>query len=299
MAFDTKAFLLEAGFTEAELAELAPKITEERAKKLEGMVLRQSDYSRSMNDLKKAQGDLSAANDRLTQEIAEWAQRQASDGEVSKKQQAALEKAQQQALKAEQALRRVAGEVGIDADKLLEGTTVVPPKPEPVAPDLSGYAKVEHLGPTLRSLLHLPAQLRKIENEHFKLFGEWPDSEAIIAEVEKRASTPNNQKSTDPRTVWEELHQVPTKRADVEKARIDGLIAEAEKRGREAAASEMAVPGNTPRPIGRGPASPVLHPGGQQRTSVLQRGQPGTTVGKAVAALRSGKYAPADGSATK
>ena len=71
MAFDAKAFLLEAGLSEAEAAELAPKFDGERSKKLEGMVLRQSDYSRSMNDLKKAQGDLSAANDRLTQEIAD------------------------------------------------------------------------------------------------------------------------------------------------------------------------------------------------------------------------------------
>src|SRR5262245_35290473 len=208
MAFDTKAFLTEAGFTEAEIAELGPKFTDTHSKKLEGMVLRQPDYSRQMNELGKAKTDLNAANERLTAEIAEWASQQAKTGETSAKQQKALADAEQKALKAEQALRSLATQAGLDPEQVLAGITpVAPPKaPEAQQPDLSGYVKTTDLGQTLRSMMHLPAVLMTLANEHQQLFGAPLDTQAVIAELETRAATRGNTKSLDPKTIWEELH---------------------------------------------------------------------------------------------
>ena len=133
MALDTKKWLVEEmGFSEAEAAELAPKFTEERAKKLEGGFLRQADYSREMNKLKaevkKQQDDLSAANERLNQELADWATEQASGRTQTAKQRADLDKAQQDVLRLTQVVTRVATEAGMDPAKVLEGAAVVVPK---------------------------------------------------------------------------------------------------------------------------------------------------------------------------
>ena len=70
MAFDTKKWLMEAGFSEAEIAELAPKF-ESRAEYLEKSQLRLSDYSRNQDALRKEQTELQAANDRITAEMAQ------------------------------------------------------------------------------------------------------------------------------------------------------------------------------------------------------------------------------------
>ncbi len=74
MALDTLKWLTdELGFTADEAKELGPKFAD-RAEKIEKGYLRQSDYSKSMNDLKKTQDTLTAAEAKLNGEMAEWAQ---------------------------------------------------------------------------------------------------------------------------------------------------------------------------------------------------------------------------------
>ena len=296
MAFETKKWLVEElGFTEAEAAELEPKFSGERAKKLEGGVLRQADYSRQMNSLKaevkKQQDELAAANERLNAEMADWAQVAASGRTQTAQQRADLEKAQQDVLRLTQVVTRVATEAGLDPAKVLGDAAVTPPekKTEPQAPDLTGYVKSEQLAGVLGSMLDLPAELDAIREEHRELFGKSFDTREVMREVKARLSTKGNTKPTDPRQVWEEMHGIPAKREEVARAKYDAEIRAAEERGAERVRTEASIPGQAPP----GKHAPIFRsPSGEQRQSVLQRPQPGQTVQNAVTALRSGKYRP-------
>ncbi len=300
MAFDTKKWLIEdLGFSEEKATALLPEFDGERATKLEKGYLRQSDYSRSMNDLQKSQTDLAAANDRLNNEMAEWATLTASEKSQSTKLRSDLEKSQADVLRLTQTVARVATDAGLDPAKVLEGTAVVPPKKEDPAVDLSGYVKADQFnainGQLAEMALTLPAELGAIAYEHQQLFGKHLDTREIVKELKARAGTKGNQKSLDPRAIWEETHKVPDQRATVEKTRFDEAIAAAEARGREAALSESSIPGAPPQ----GRHAPIFQrPDRSARESVLKRAQPGTSVNSAVAALRSHKYAVPIGTKT-
>jgi hypothetical protein len=194
-----------------------------------------------------------------------------------------LETAQADVLKHQQALRRLATEAGVDPTTVLQTTTVVPPKKEEPAVDLSGYAKAGDIGAVANMALRLPAQLAKIAREHQALTGQVLDEDVIIDEIQKRANTRGNQKSLDPRSVWEELNDVPTLRDTAQKKTFDDAIAAAEARGREAALTESSIPGAPPP----GKHAPVF---ANREAPKLARSQPGTGLQSAVAALRTGKY---------
>lgn len=291
--------LKDIGFNETEIAELAPKFTAERTSKLADGYMRQDDYSRAMDegraDITAKQQALDEANQRLNVEMAEWATVQANGGKVTEKMRADLEAAQAAALKARQVIERMGTTHGIDVTQALsEVTQVTPVTIQPTgstaaAPDLSGYVKVEDVnrmtGELANLALNIAPELMTIAGEHQALYGTPLDARTITAEIQKRAGTRGNQKSLNPRQVWEELHNVAQKRQEVETARIDKLVADAKAAGREEALSNISIPGNTSVP-GRH-SSPVL---GANRQSALNRPQPGTTVSTAAAAFRSGKY---------
>lgn len=297
MAFDVSKWLKEdMGFSDDEIKDLAPKFTP-KADVLDKGYLRQSDYSKNMDGLKKAQTDLAAANDRLTAEMAEWATVQAANEPITKKMRDDLEKAQLKVTQLTSRVERIATDAGLDPAKALEGIDqVVPPKKDDQPPvDLSGYVKTGDLGGLANMALTLPAELQSIADEHFDLTGKRLDTRTIVREIQARAGTRGNQKSLDPREIWMEQHNIQTLRDDRSKKQHDDEISAAEARGREAALSEMAVPGSTPP----GRHAPVFHTtSGKPRESVLQRPQPGTTVNAAVGALRSGKYRTGSGSKT-
>lgn len=279
----------EADFTDEQLTGLSKKQLEALA---DGY-MRQSDYDRAMNDgkaeIKKAQDELEAANQRLNVEMAEWGKVQAEGGKVTKAMQERADRAEADVLRLTQTIQRVAGEVGLDASKLLGEITPPQPKPAPAAPDLSGYAKLDDVNTQLGALanmsLTLPATLFTLAQEHQSLFGSPLNAQAIVEEIKSRAETRGNRKSLDPRAIWEELNKVSDARKQAEDKRIEKIKSDEFERGRQAAISESAIPGQTTSP---GRHSPVF--GEQGRKSVLERPQPGQRVNAAAAALRSGKY---------
>lgn len=292
MAFDTKKFLMDdMGFSEAEAAEMLPKFTEERAAKLEKGYLRQSDFSRQSDALKKEREKLAAAEERMALEIAEWGRVEAGSRSEREAVQARADKAEQDVLRLRQSVQRLATQAGVDPAKALEGLEGEPPvkkTEEPPAID-ARYVPREQFGAFANAALDVPAELQMLGEEHRELFGKPLDTRQLVAELKTRANTRGNTKSLDLRTIWEEQHGVPAKREELSKAKYDADIKAAEARGREAALTEASLPGQPPP--GRS-ASPVLRtPDGQARTSVLQRPQPNQTVNRAVSALRSRKYA--------
>lgn len=290
MAFDVLKWLKEdMAFSEDEIKDLAPKLTP-KADVLEKGYLRQSDYSKHMDGLTKAQTDLAAANERLTAEMAEWATVQANGEQVTKKMRDDYDAAQLKVTQLTSRVQRIATDAGLDPQKALEGIdqVVVPPKQVETPPvDLAGYVKRDELTGVVSMSLNLPAELQSIADEHHELTGKRLDTRTIVREIQTRAQTRGNTKSLDPRAIWEEQHKIPELRTTRDKKTHDDEISAAEARGREAAMSEMSVPGSTPP----GRHAPVFTtPANKPRESVLKRPQPGTTVNAAVGALRSGKY---------
>lgn len=293
MAIDPVKWLKEdMGFSDDEVKELAPKFAGEKLTKLEGGYLRQSDYSKQMDALKKAQTDLAAANDRLNTEMAEWATVQANGEQITKKMRDDLDAAQLKVTQLTSRVTRIATDAGLDAAKALEGIDqVIPPTKKddvPQLPDLSGYARRDDLGGLANMALTLPAELQSIADEHFDLTGKRLDTRTIVKEIQTRATTKGNTKSLDPREIWEEAHKIGDLREARDKKAHDDEIAAAVERGRQQAASEYATPGQAPA----GRHAPAFRVGedGKTRESVLHRPQPGTGTNAAVSALRSGKY---------
>lgn len=291
MAFDVNKWLTEdMGFTADEAKAMLPSFTPERISKLEAGHLRQADYSRAMNDLKKSQDDLTAANTRLNEEMAEWARVQAEGTGITKKMRDDLEAAQLKVTQLTQRVTRIATDAGLDPAKALDGIDQAPLKPPTSpAPDLTGYARTDDINRQLGSLanmaLTLPAELYAIATEHQQLFNQPLDVRPITREIETRASTRNNQKSLDPRQIWEELHKVPDRRTEIAAAERKAAEDAAYERGVNDARSQQVVPGSHTVP---GAHAPIF--GQKGRESVLKRPQPGQTVNAAAAALRTGKY---------
>jgi len=302
MALDIPKWMKEdMGFSEAEIAVMTPLITPERAAKIEAAQLRQSDYSKHMNDLKKAQTDLASANERLTAEMADWATASASSRGITEKQAQDLEKAQGTVARLQARVQKIAIDAGLDPAKALEGIdqVVTPPVDKNNPPiDASKFVSAEDhqtaLGRIARMSLSIPAEIAAIQHEHHELTGEWLDPRAIIKEIETRATTNGNRKSLEVRDVWEELNGIPEKRTTVAKKKHDDEIAAAEERGRQRALTESQIPGAVMRSTGSRPSPVLAGPTGHGRESVIKRPQPGASTQAAVTALRSHKYRPAD-----
>lgn len=280
----------EVGFTDEQLTGL----TKPQLEKLADAYMRQSDYDRAMNEGKAAiaaeQAKLSDAEQRLNVEMAEWGKLTNAEKANADKQRQALEAAQADVLRMRQTIERIGSEHGIDVNKILEGAPVPPKQPEQPTVDLSGVVKVEDFRNAQQQLanvmLTFPAELFALNQEHQALFGKPLDAQAIVKEIQSRANTRGNQKPLDPRAIWEELNKVPEARESKQKAEFDAAIKEAENRGRQAAISESAIPGQV---TAAGRRSIVFGDG--ERKSAIARPQPLDTVSKAAAAFRTGKYA--------
>lgn len=279
----------EAEFTDEQLSGLNKKQLEVIA----SGYMRQADYDRAMNEnkaeLDRKVQELQAKDERLNAELAEWATLSASEKANATKQRDELEKTRLEAARLRNTVERLGQETGVDVTKFLDGAPAPVKTPEPQV-DLSGYVKADQLAQANAQLaemmLSFTPELMQLSIEHQQLYGQPLDARDIVKELRSRATSKGNQKPTDPRAIWEELHKVPEKRAEVEKKRFDDAIAQAEARGREAALTESHIPGQTNTP---GRHSIVF---GGERKSQIQRPQPGETVSRAAAALRTHKYAP-------
>lgn len=301
-----KWMLEDLKISDAETAALEAVLTPERIKTLEDGHLRQSDYSRNMDQLKKdqlaltsAQTELGTANERLNGEIAVWAETQAKGGELTAKQQKALETAEANQLRLTQLVRSLATAAGQDPEKALEGITVTPPaRVDDKTTVPAGFDPNEYLprdaGARLATLsLALATTVPALVHEHFTLTGETLDTEAIGKEIIARIQTAGNKKSTDVREVWMELHGIGDKRTAAAQKKQDDLIAAAEARGRTAALSEVNLPGPHAHIPGRPQSTVMKSFTGPEHKSAINRPAPGGTVSAAVSAFRSGKYRPA------
>ena len=285
MAFDTKQWLTDLGFTEAEIGELAPKF-ETRADSLEKNQLRQADFSRAQDALKKQQEEVATLKAQEEQYINEWATLTATEKATGQRLRVEKEQAEARALALTQRLTRMAEEAGLDPKKALEGIDHPPPKKEDPPPiDTSQFVRGDQLGTISSYLFGLIAELPMLAQEHFDLTGERLDTRALRAKIEEQSKQKGA--NLDPRALWESTYNIPEKRATKAKQEREAELAAAEKRGYDKARTEQALP----VPPSTGMNSPLLRTvDGQPRESILKRPQPEQGVRKAAEAIASGKY---------
>lgn len=287
MAFDTKKWLIDdLGFSAEDAEAMLPKFAD-RADKLEKGYLRQSDYSKSMNDVSKTQKALDDANAKLNGEMAEWAELTAAEQTKATALRERIEKSDARAFELEQKLTRVAEENGIDPKTLL-GTEPAKPAPKAAEFDADGFSKTfdAKLGGIANYMLDLNAELPAIAQEHFELTGERLDTRAFIAGIKDDIKT-GKTGNLDPVKRWEAQYQIPTKRSEKATKDIDQRIATARAEERQSVLSEQSLPNTQPR---QGTHSPLFTATQATSGSVLKRPQPSQRMAGAVAALATGKY---------
>ncbi len=300
MAIDVRKWLKDdMGFPDAEITPELVALWEPRAPKIEQGYKRQSDYSRSMDEVTAARTELAAANERLQQEMVEWGSLTAAEKAANQTLQADLLKSQQESQRLTLAVNQLAARAGVDPTTIL--TSPVTTTPTVVTPP-ANMATTEHLqslGGQLNAIaemaLTLPVTMSMIAAEHLTLTGKTLDQRAIIAEIKSRAAhnqqyakQPAMHKSLNPEDIWNEQHGIAALRTEAATKAHDAEIAAAEERGRVAARTEALMPGsNTPTAH----HSKVFNrPDGTVRTSVLARPMPGQTANQAAAAFASGRY---------
>lgn len=293
--FEIKSWLAELGIQGDDLALMETKLSPHAAKIGEG-VMRQADYSRAMNDVQALQTELTTKNARLDAEAAEWGQLTAAERAANTELRQQMEQTRNEAAVLRNRITTVAAEHGLDAAKLLEGVPAGAAPAAPTAPagapavDTTKFVSIESHQGLAAMALRLPAQLAKIAREHRALTSTDVDETAIIAEIERRATTRGNTKSLDPQQVWEEMHDIPAKRAAAAQADLDSKLAAAREEGRQAGLSAASLPTGGGRQPQHAIALTTGRGLGQGGSSILQRPQPGSSVAGAVSAFDSGKY---------
>lgn len=315
--FDVQAWVDDPLFAfsdEEKTEQLARFSTDARRKALEGNQLRLSDYSRKMNTLNEEMAakvaEHEAADAKLNRELAEWATVQGTSAEKVAAADARIVALEQQKLAARQSIERMAQAQGVDAAPYLEGLetipavtpaamppagTTTPATPEP--PDMSGFVKTTDAATMNKFLFEFQTAVPMLQSEHLALTGEALDTVALGAEIQRRAAAGE---SLNPRETWETLHDIPAKRQVAATTKYDADIAAAVERGRQAQASEAAIPGGTPAGTRAVVFQPRTNPDGtpgEPHKSALERPQLRTRMDGAVQALAAGTYrtAPREG----
>lgn len=301
MAFDLAKFLsddLRLSGDELSAVQTVLAANPARVKALEDATLRQSDYSAKSAALQKQEKALKDADDRLTAEIAAAAQLEAQGRELTTRQKQDLDAAKLRVFKLEQSIQELATAQGVDPKTILgDGPPAVAPAPVTPAIDTSKFVNTDAFGNMSAFQFNLAMELPMIAHEHFELTGERLDTRSLGAEILKRANTKGA--NADPRSVWEETHGIAEKRTAKATEKYNTEITAAEKRGREAAMSEMALPhGGSPQPVpGRtSRPSPILHrtdDKGNPVKPIATREQPQSRTNAAASAMRQGTYAGA------
>ena len=288
MAFPVEDWLKEFGFEGDELKALATKFGA-KSDVLEKNQLRQSDYSRSMNEVKKLQTKAEETNAALEREMAEFATLSAAEQAKAGDQRKRIEDLETKAFKYQQTLERVAEENGLDVAQVLEGVGhVEKPKPAATPEPFDPTPIRREVGAITSYLLALNGDLPAIAQEHLELTGNRLDTRAFVRELTDLA---NKGQAPDPNRFWEEKFDIGAKRQAKSQAEFEQKIATAREEGRRAGASEANLPGARPM---EGTHSPVLRQAAAGANKA-QRPQPGSRMQAAVNALREGKYrTPAD-----
>jgi hypothetical protein len=304
MAFETKAWLADLGFTDAEITDLLPKFDARKAK-VEAGQLRQSDYDRRMNEGKAAlaqqQQAIADKDAQLNAEMAEWARLKQTDATAAAEQKTRVQQLETEKFQLEQSLKDLATQAGVDpATVLPTRTTPGPdPKPAPAAPalpfDPTQVVTFDKLGPIVSLLLNQSPEIYAITAEHQRLTGKPLPPEDLAAMVQEMPVRAGKKQPADLRAIWEEKYSISDlRRTTAEAAHTAELQAEYQRGQLDARTTASLPTAHAP-----GTVAPIFHhPEGQTAGSkapglsearAAQSARVGRTQ-RAITALATGKY---------
>jgi hypothetical protein len=304
---EVESFIAETGLTGEEaqqmraIFEKSPKAQEQ----VKGGLLRQSDYSKHLNDVDKSKKDLEAKQAKLDAEFARLAAYGAdADGKVLAAQRA-VEAAEAKVVKATNRAKRWAETYGVPEEEVTEvfgatGTTET--KTTPAPPQNPDDAPMT-MGEFRRQVKEAMPQLAKIGSlsdgimvDYHKLYGEFPTAKDMEAVIE------GSLKSGRPLTEFAaEYYKFSEKRDALKEAKIEEKYKKQYEETLNTRLSEAHLPTST-RPAPQGakifnvkPAAPAVTsttPAAPSRVEHANsvRNQM-STVQKAANSWREGKYA--------
>lgn len=280
MAFDVDNWLSEL----QKAGNLSPEVTAsmktalgnpEVVKVLEGNQLRQSDYSRAMNELATKE----QAAVKLQGELVAWR----NDAEAKLKA-AGLTVAQerQERAKIEVALKTAAETYNLDLTSLglpaPDQTKPAPAKETPTNPDYMLKKDWETEAASIRGKFpFLPALIHDLSVEHQALFGKpLADSQGLVRKALETGK--------DIKTVWEEENKVAERRTQITEEAVTARINTAVQKREAELRSELQLP-PTPRADSRSPVLADYKPPSDQESNKQE-----SVVDRAVSAWQEHKY---------
>ena len=190
-------------------------------------VMRQSDYSKKLDEMRDEQTALDEQRQVVaarTTELEGWYDTNSS---LYAKAVGDLEKAKAELARMTDAYIKQNGSLPTLTD------TSPPAKPDDKPPfDTSSFVSKDDLSKVVPALTQWPVQFQRIAQEHFKLTGEYPDGEKILAEVYKGKSA---------QQAWEDTHGIPAIREQKQKEHFEAELKAAREDERAKVMTEMAV----------------------------------------------------------
>lgn len=255
---DLKQWLIDNGVkadrVDAILPDLAPATSA-----IELGVTNTRDHAAQLAAIEATRQELAEANNRVNQELIEISAARNAGEPITAQMRTDLGAANARVAQLETILRTRGQEMGLNVEELIPAARAAEPPAggDRNAPDLSGYAKSEdvrrQMQNSARYLLSVPADLMQIAHEHRELTGEYLDTRAIVAEIERRAGDPKNYdgqgnliKPADARAIWEETQGIPAKREAKAAATREAELQAARDEGYNRARTEAAIPGQEP-----------------------------------------------------
>lgn len=281
MAFDVEAAIKELDLSVEDAATF--RTLHGKYPKVKEFGMRQSEFDRAMNagkaELAASKAALDQAKADVEAEVGSLATWQTEQQGKLTAAQTRLAEEEGKALKARQALEKIASEAGVDPAKYLDTTTtVVPPVVKPA--DVPAGVSREDLARAMLGNARTAAEIVDVNREHRKLFGEdLPNAGALLDAALEEAKRGNTNVTVT--QIWEKVHGVPAKREAMRTADIDRRIEEARQAGELKGRTDAALGQNNFRNTDdlRSPVLKAAH------DSLVARGLPaqGSTVSAAVA----------------
>ena len=303
VAQEVEQFIADSGMTPEQATKFRAAFEEvpKAQEVFKGNALRQSDYSKHMNDVKAAEAGLVEKQKKLDAEFARLAAYGAdADGKVLKAQQA-VEAAQSKLVKAQNRAQRWMETHGVPEEEVKEvfgeGQPIIePPKvpPPPANPDdapmtIGEFKKqAQAFG---QQFAYLPAVQQGIMVEHYNLFGKFPENMEEVVKTAMEAGRPLKE-------VAAEHYKFAERKEELKEAKYDEKYKKKYEAELQQKLSEAHVPTSTRAPL---PTSRVFATKPAEKPAAVANQAPVplhqrpvqqrlNTVQKAVEAFRSGKY---------
>ena len=248
--FELKQWLKGLGLADDVVTDLSTKLGDEKvASAIKSQVMAQSDYSRSMDELKKQEAKLQSDFD--TKLKAEMDSIGTYRGEYDARYAKATkerEEAQKALVAARNAVERLANEYALPEDavkSVFEGGVVLTDEQrrqqeqerarQQQTVDTSKFMTVENFGKEANAYARLMPTMLQMEREHSRLFGadQFPDFEKLLDRAAKE--------KIPLRAAWEAEYKVADKKEEVRKAAEDARVNDAVKAAETRIRSELAL----------------------------------------------------------